>query len=297
MPWIILKLDTKPNQISLLEELLTNAGASAVTFEDNADQPLFEPPRGDMPVWDNTRLSAMFETNVDIDNIIALIQSQLGQNMPPYRVEALEDKDWEREWMDNFHPIQFGKRLWVCPSWRKPPDENAVNMLLDPGLAFGTGTHPTTSLCLKWIDAQELNGKIVVDYGCGSGILAVAAKLLGAKAVWAVDNDPQALIATKENAHRNNISEHIFVASPEEFDERFIQKAKKADVLLANILAGPLIKLASTLEKLLKVNGNLVLSGILNEQADMVSSHYKEWFDVDDAVSDGDWVRITGLKS
>ncbi|MBL4867850.1 MAG: 50S ribosomal protein L11 methyltransferase [Pseudomonadales bacterium] len=297
MPWIILKFDPQPDQLSRLETLLSNAGAGAVTFEDNADQPLFEPPLGSMPVWENTRLSAMFEANADIDNIVALIRSQFGHNMPRHRVEVLEDKDWVREWMDEFHPIQFGTRLWVCPSWRKPPDDKAVNMLLDPGLAFGTGTHPTTALCLKWLDSQPLTNRIVVDYGCGSGILAVAAKLLGARSVWAVDNDPQALIATKANAERNNISAHIQAVSPQQFEKEFIAKATKADILLANILAGPLIHLAATLEKSLKLNGKLVLSGILKEQAENVKNHYQQWFTIDTTVSEDDWVRITGFRT
>lgn len=297
MPWIILKLDPKPDQLSLLETLLSNAGAAAVTFEDNADQPLFEPPLGTMPVWENTRLSAMFEADVDIEYVVALIRSQLKHNMPQYRVEALEDKDWVREWMDEFIPIQFGNRLWVCPSWRKPPDDNAVNMLLDPGLAFGTGTHATTALCLKWLDAQPLSDKVVVDYGCGSGILAIAAKLLGARTVWAVDNDPQALTATKANAERNNISKHIRVASPEQFEHEFISKTQRADILLANILAGPLIHLAATLVKSLKLKGNIVLSGILNEQTETVRNHYQQWFAINETVSDGDWVRITGFRT
>lgn len=297
MPWIILKLDTEPDQLPALENFLTNAGATAITFEDNADQPLFEPPLGTMPVWENTRLSAMFNAEEDLDNIVALLQSQLKQDMPQYRIEALEDKDWEREWMDNFHPIAFGERLWVCPSWCKPPKKDAVNLLLDPGLAFGTGTHPTTSLCLKWLDTQPLSNKIVVDYGCGSGILAVAAALLGAKKVWAVDNDPQALIATKANAERNHVSTRIQITSPDQFEEAFILKAKRADVVLANILAGPLIHLAVTLKKLLNLGGNLVLSGILKEQAEQLKSHYRQWFTIDTTVSEEDWVRITGIRS
>ncbi|MBV1881635.1 MAG: 50S ribosomal protein L11 methyltransferase [Pseudomonadales bacterium] len=297
MPWIIIKFAPSPDQLPLLETLLSNAGAGAITFEDNADQPLYEPPRGSMPIWESTRLSALFESDVNIENITALIRSQFANNTPQYRVEILEDKDWVREWMEAFHPIQFGDRLWVCPSWRKPPDKDAINMLLDPGLAFGTGTHPTTALCLKWLDAQPLEGKTVVDYGSGSGILAVAAKLLGAATVWAVDNDPQALIATKANAERNHISEHILVASPEEFEEEFIRKKQKADILLANILAGPLILLAATLEKSLKLQSKLILSGILQEQAEEVISHYERWFNIDPIVSDGDWVRITGMRT
>ena len=182
MAWIQFICNTTSDKADALSDAFSECGAVAVTFEDDADQPIYEPDLGTTPLWTATRIVALFdaETNPDdVDNML----STLITDPPSYRVEAVEDKDWEREWMDNFHPIQFGERLWICPSWHTPPAPDAVNIMLDPGLAFGTGTHPTTALCLNWLDQAELKGKYVIDYGCGSGILAIAAALLGAERV------------------------------------------------------------------------------------------------------------------
>lgn len=290
MPWIQIKLQTTGSQSSHVEDLLMGLGAVSVTLEDSKDQPLLEPPPGATPIWDDTTLTGLFEADIDTGLVCAALRSELGADLP-LKVEALEDKDWVREWMDSFEPIAFGKRLWVCPSWKTPPDENAVNMMLDPGLAFGTGTHETTSLCLRWLDGADLKDKIVVDYGCGSGILAIAAALLGAKTVYCIDNDPQALTATRDNAARNHVSDIIQVFPPGAMPQI------TADIMLANILAGPLMSLSEHLSSLTCNGGHLVLSGILQDQADQVSDTYAQWFTMEPATIDGDWVRLNGVKA
>ncbi|WP_250655319.1 50S ribosomal protein L11 methyltransferase [Alkalimarinus coralli] len=295
MPWIQVKIDIHPAQIDSIEDLLLASGACAVTLEDSEDQPIYEPERGTTPFWKHTRLTGLFDAAADMQAIIPKIEEQYqtlsGKPLPSHRIEILEDKDWERAWMDNFHPMRFGSRLWICPSWREPEDPNGINLMLDPGLAFGTGTHPTTALCLAWLDAQDLNDKVVVDYGCGSGILGIAALLLGAKRVIGVDNDPQALEASRENTRRNNIAEERFeIYLPEEAPDL------EADVMIANILAQPLINLAPTLSKMTKQGGKLVLSGILEQQADGVSERYSEWFEMDQPEQKEEWMRLSGIK-
>ncbi|MDX1398986.1 MAG: 50S ribosomal protein L11 methyltransferase, partial [Oceanospirillum sp.] len=210
---------------------------------------------------------------------------------PSPRIEILEDKDWEREWMENFHPIQVGERLWICPSWKEAPNPEATNLVLDPGLAFGTGTHPTTFMCLEWLDQHDVDGQTVVDYGCGSGILGVAALLLGAEKAYGVDNDPQALVATRENTDRNSLP-------AESFDVYYPGKIGdvKADLMLANILAGPLIDLAPTISALVKDQGSLVLSGILSHQADDVIAAYTPWFNFDPVKQKDEWVCLSAVK-
>ena len=290
MPWIQIKLQTTGAHSSHVEDLLMGLGSVSVTPEDSKDQPLLEPPPGATPIWDDTTVTGLFEADIDTDLVCAALRGNLGTELP-IKVEALEDKDWIREWMDSFEPIAFGHRLWVCPSWKTPLDANAVNMMLDPGLAFGTGTHETTALCLRWLDSADLQDKIVVDYGCGSGILAIAAALLGAKAVYCVDNDPQALTATRDNAERNQVGDIIQVFPPGAMPQ--IQ----ADVMLANILAGPLMSLSEHLSSLTADGGHLVLSGILQDQAHQVSATYARWFSMDPAAIDGDWVRLSGVKA
>ncbi len=291
MSWIQIKLDTTPNKSTELEDLLLECGACAVTFQDGSDQPLYEPDLGTTPLWDNLRLIGLFSADADMDEVVEQLNQSVPDSYSAHRVEIVEDKDWEREWMEHFHPMQFGKRLWVCPSWKNVPDENAVNLMLDPGLAFGTGTHPTTALCLKWLDAQEMEGRQVIDYGCGSGILGIAALLLGAEKVLGVDTDPQALEATLDNAGRNKIdTSRIKICYPRETPE------VQADIMVANILAGPLISLAETLATHTKPGGKLALSGILAEQSEDVAAAYTPWFDMDPVVEQDGWVRLSGKR-
>jgi ribosomal protein L11 methyltransferase len=290
MPTIQLSLTTDPQHADALEDALLEAGALCVTLNDNADQPLFEPGVGETPLWDSTQICGLFDAEHDIDAVLAHLQNVLGE-IPQHHIDILEDKDWVREWMAHYQPMRFGERLWICPSWTPPPDPNAVNLLLDPGLAFGTGTHPTTALCLRWLDAQDLKGKTVIDYGCGSGILAIAALLLGAEHALCVDNDPQALTATRDNAERNNIDlSRLTICLPQHTPDT------KADVFIANILAGPLISLAEKFASLSKPNAPIVLSGILANQANTVSDAYSEWFDMQPAVQDEDWIRLNGTR-
>lgn len=294
MTWIQLRLDTHPEQVEALEDLMLASGSVAVTLEDNADQPVLEPAVGETPLWRQTRLTGLYPADTDIGAILAHFPDELLEKCHS-RVEILEDKDWEREWMQHYQPMQFGQRLWVCPSWLEPPEPSAVNLLLDPGLAFGTGTHPTTALCLAELDGMALNDQIVVDYGCGSGILAVAALKLGAVEALGVDNDPQALVASRDNAQRNGVDADAFpVALPGAYDAEAWQA--RADTVIANILAGPLIELSPTLLHLLKPGGTLLLSGLLNTQAEGIIAHYASELSLRIASEHEGWVCLRGER-
>jgi len=289
MAWIQFIFGSTPDAADHLSDLLSECGASAVTFHDNEDQPIYEPEIGTTPLWASTNVVALFDAETNTDLIIQILGGMLApETVPSYRIEAVEDKDWVREWMDNFHPMRFGDRLWICPSWHTPPQQDAVNIMLDPGLAFGTGTHPTTALCLNWLDQADIKGKTVIDYGCGSGILAIAAALLGAKKVIAVDTDPQALEATQANAERNGVQIASYL--PDDCPDI------RCDLLLANILAGPLQSLASRLAHLTKAGAAIVLSGILDVQAEDVSNSYQSWFDMEEPVLKDEWIRLVGQK-
>src|SRR5476651_1233351 len=216
MPWLQVRLAISPEQAETYEDALLEVGAVSVTFMDAEDQPIFEPELNTTPLWSHTHLLALFEADTDAGQVLAHLQLLTGTELPEHMSEVIEDQDWERSWMDNFEPMRFGRRLWIVPSWHAAPEPEAVNLLLDPGLAFGTGTHPTTALCLEWLDAHPPLNQGVIDYGCGSGVLAIAAAKLGAQFVWAVDNHEQALIATLENAKQNHISAtQLQVVSPE----------------------------------------------------------------------------------
>ena len=292
MSWLQLRLDTSPALAADLEEQLLAAGAVAVTMEDNADQPVLEPGVGETPLWQHIRLTGLFPADTHMPSVLERIPDTLldGCNQ---RVEILEDKDWEREWISHYQPMRFGEKLWVCPSWIDPPDPDAVNLLLDPGLAFGTGTHPTTALCLGQLDQLRLRGQTLVDYGCGSGILAVAALKLGAERALGVDNDPQALVASRDNARRNSVADERFsVTLPDAATNAAWQG--RADVVVANILAGPLAELSDTLLSLLKPGGTLLLSGLLQNQAAVLCAHYAPRLTLHVAGEREDWVCLQG---
>ena len=292
MTWLQLRLDTRPADVAALEQLMLATGAAAVTLEDNADQPVLEPAVGETPLWGQTRLTGLYPAGTDMASVLRAFPAELLEQSNQ-RIEILEDKDWEREWMQHYRPMLFGQRLWVCPSWLEPPDPGAVNLLLDPGLAFGTGTHPTTALCLAELDAMQLEQKVAVDYGCGSGILAVAALKLGATRVLGVDNDPQALAASCDNATRNGIAaERLPVALPEQVEQS--AWADQADLVIANILAGPLIDLSGTLLTFLKPGGELLLSGLLHSQAATLCAHYAGRIDLLIAGEKEGWVCLRG---
>lgn len=295
MPWLQLLIYTDRTQAEPIEDALLEAGAASITLQDNADQPILEPALGETPLWDNTKITGLFDADIDISACTAAINQLLGSALPPHKWEQLEDKDWEREWMKNYHPIHCGNDLWICPSWLEPPKPEATNLLLDPGLAFGTGTHPTTFMCLEWLSEQDLKNQTLIDYGCGSGILGIAALLLGANQLLGVDIDPQALVATAENAHRNGIAPERFpVYLPERYQEQHAEL--QADTMLANILAGPLAELAPTLTRMTKTGGRLCLSGILHTQAEAVMAAYGENFEFDPIRRKDEWVCLSATK-
>lgn len=291
MPWLQVRLAITPDQAETYEDALLEVGAVSVTFMDAEDQPIFEPDLGTTPLWSHTHLLALFEADTSADAVFAHLQLLTGTALPEHHAEVIADQDWERSWMDNFHPMRFGQRLWIVPSWHAAPDPDAVNLLLDPGLAFGTGTHPTTALCLEWLDSQDLSRCEVLDFGCGSGILAIAALLLGAPQAVGTDIDPQALEASRDNAGRNGIDPDRFpLYLPADLPPQ------QADVVVANILAGPLVALAAQITSLAKTGGRLALSGILAEQAEEVRAAYAEAFALDPTEEKDGWVRISGTR-
>jgi len=295
MPWIQAVVDITAQQSDDIEDLLMAIGAQAVTMRDGANQPIYEPPLGTTPLWDKVTLVALFDAEqplaLQMEQLSALYESEYGKGFPSYKLELVEDKDWIREWMDTFKPMPFGQRLWICPSWLEPEDPDAVNLRLDPGLAFGTGTHPTTSLCLKWLDGQSLNDKTVVDFGCGSGILGIAAMLLGAKSLMGIDIDPQAILASNENTERNQIDANLVTFYlPED------APSQQADLVLANILAGPLVELKDAILSYLLPGGHLVLSGILASQAEEVADAYRQDCVINGITEEDGWVRIDATR-
>lgn len=267
------------------------AGAVSITMLDAEDQPILEPGVGETPLWDQLKLVGLFEKPCDGDEILASIKAMLSwENMPLVEMEDIVDQDWERAWLDEFKPMCFADKLWVYPSNFTPePDHTAI--ILDPGLAFGTGTHPTTAMCLEYLAQIDCQGKTVIDYGCGSGILAIAALKLGASHALCVDNDPQALTATLENAKRNGVDpSYLTVLEPTQVPQT------RVDILVANILAGPLQDLANTFSCLLKNKGKIALSGILAEQGEMVLESYRPYFEMGHVLRQDDWVRLEGIK-
>ena len=291
MPWLQVRLAIQPDQAEHWEDTLLELGAVSVTFMDGEDQPIYEPDLGTTPLWSHTHLLALFESDVDAQALRQHLQLLGGDDTPEMHLEQIEDQDWERSWMDNFHPMRFGQRLWIVPSWHAAPEPDAVNLLLDPGLAFGTGTHPTTALCLEWLDGQHLDNCSVLDFGCGSGILAIAAKLLGAQQLTCTDIDVQALEATHDNASRNGIAAaDIPVYLPEDMPQQ------EFDVVLANILAGPLVALAPQLIGHTRSGGRIALSGILAEQAQEVRDAYSAAFTLDPTAEKDGWVCISGVR-
>lgn len=292
MPWIQLKINTNAQDAETLSDALIESGAVSVTFLDTHDNPVFEPLPGETLLWGDTDAIGLYDAETDMEMVVAILENEplLGKGFA-HKIEQLEDKDWEREWMDNFHPMRFGERLWICPSWRDVPDPTAVNVMLDPGLAFGTGTHPTTAMCLEWLDGLDLEGKTIIDFGCGSGILAIAALKLGAAQAIGIDIDPQAIQASRDNAQRNGVSERLSLYLPQDQPDNL-----SADVVVANILAGPLRELAPLISVLPITGGHLGLSGVLASQAAGVAEAYQATFTLDPVAEKEEWCRITGVK-
>jgi ribosomal protein L11 methyltransferase len=298
MPWLELSLTVRAPEQPGVEEALDDLGALSITLQDaDAETPdeqaIFEPGVGELPLWPTITLNALFEAGTDrrgLSEALADLLPWLEPEQIGFR--DVEDQDWERVWMDQFKPMRFGERLWIYPWNIEPPveDESLVVVRLDPGLAFGTGTHPTTALCLEWLDGMDLAGRTVLDYGCGSGVLAIAALKLGAAHAIGVDNDPQALTASHDNAERNGVADQLGVYLPQDF------VATPADVLIANILAGPLSELAPAFAAASKPGAPFALSGILQGQHEDLLVRYAEWFDDLSIATREDWVRISGIR-
>lgn len=288
MPWLQTHLTVDKTRIELVELLFENLGALSITLGDAGDEPMLEPGPGETPLWQATRITGLFDDSVDPDDLRSRIGLALHTDISRHvKIERLEDRDWERVWLERFRPMRFGRRLWICPTGHQVDAADAVVIDLDPGLAFGTGTHPTTALCLEWLDAQDLDGRTVIDYGCGSGVLAIAALKLGARQAIAVDHDPQALIATQENARRNDVAARLEVVGSDDFT------ASTADVVLANILANVLVGLSDTIGPLVGPGGQLALSGILHHQMDTVTHAYADTVDFKESKQLDDWVLLT----
>ncbi len=302
MSWLQISINTTKSNAEVVEDCLFSAGAQTVTFTDAANQPILEPAVDEVAIWNAVVITGLFSYNNNHQQLLDLIEQNLSEINYSCKTEILEDQNWTRAWMEHYHAMQFGERLWVCPLHIEPPVPEAINLRLDPGLAFGTGTHPTTSLCLRWLDqnipVQNTAQQTLLDYGCGSGILAIAACMLGIKHADGVDIDPQALTATQNNAETNQVTDKITTYLPDDFQKHCADAGTKPqyDIVVANILSGPLAELAPTLAGHTKTRGDIVLSGILKEQAESVVNTYSEFYNMDDPVFEEDWVLLHGVK-
>ena len=293
MAWLQISVVTNETAAQEIADCFSELGALSVTYMDAEDEPVYEPAVGETKIWSNTKVIALYEPEYQPHTIKHKLIGRFNDvRLDDWLVEEIADQPWERAWMEHYHPMKFGERLWVCPTGQEQSDAGTVCLILDPGLAFGTGTHPTTALCLEWLAANNITGKTVIDYGCGSGILAVAATLLGAEKAYAVDIDPQAITATESNALKNNVGDKIICFLPEQFKKNQI----KADVVLANILAKPLIAMAADLSAIVSSGGKIILSGILSEQAAAVMGAYKPYLVFEKPEQSEDWIRLAGRK-
>ncbi len=298
MGWLQISINTTKNHAEIAEDCLFSAGAQTVTLTDAADQPILEPGPDETPVWNNVIITGLFGLEENQQALLDRIEQCLTGVDFSCDTQILEDQNWTRAWMDHFQAMQFGQRLWVCPLHMDPPETDAINLRLDPGLAFGTGTHPTTSLCLRWLDQNILDSHnkqgTLLDYGCGSGILAIAACMLGIDHADGVDIDPQALTATHDNAETNQVKDKIETFLPDNYQKQ--HTGTQYDIVVANILSGPLAELASMLAGHTKAGGDIVLSGILREQAEPLVETYSQFFNMDEPVFEEDWVLLHGIK-
>lgn len=292
MPWLQITLEAARDEAQRFSDALEEAGAVSVSLEGADAEPLFETDWEDTtPVWKQARVSALFTDDTDVPAAMQMVATLLALPAPlTYKSETIADQDWVRVWMDRWKPMHFGKDLWVVPSWLAPPDPNAANIILDPGMAFGTGTHATTAMCLEWLARNAPHDRSVIDYGCGSGILAIAALKLGARSALGIDTDPQALTVSTENAERNGVSDRLVLFLP-----AAMPLDVSADVVLANILAPALLALAPRLIALTRPQGTLLLSGLLAHQADEVEAAYARDFSLQRVITD-DWALLVGRK-
>lgn len=293
MPFVELSFTAPDGAATAAEDACFDLGALAVTLRDAVDAAataILEPAPGTTPLWRNVHVTALFAADIDATALSrSLCAAVSGLRADDLAVGRLDDRPWEREWLRDFHAMRFGERLWVAPRHEPVSEPGAVVVTMDPGLAFGTGTHATTALCLEWLDGAQVAGRRLIDYGCGSGVLAVAALKLGARSVLAVDIDEQALIATRDNAKNNGVADRLEVGLPQVAREA-------ADVVLANILAGPLIELAPRLAALVTAGGDLVLSGLMAAESDAVTVAYHSWFDMNLPRTRDEWARIDGKR-
>ncbi len=289
MPFYELTLQVSKQQVEQLEATLTAQGAVGVTYVDAKDQAIYEPLPGEMPLWQHIKLIGLFDDQVMMQQASEKLTSEYP-HLEQLKTQ-LQDQVWERVWMDHFKPIKFGDNSWVIPDGYDVVDDQAVNLVLDPGLAFGTGTHATTALCLKWLDQHDLKGKRLVDFGCGSGILAIMALLHGAQQVICVDIDDQAIEATRQNAEKNGVAGGIVVVKPEN-----VQRIKKQDGIIANILAEPLLGLCETFHAMLNPGGFVLLSGILATQETVICDKYASCFVDIETEIEQDWMRVKANK-
>ena len=289
-----LHVNVTAHVVETLSELLFELGALSVSIEDQwadteEEKPIFgEPGAPHDALWEKNKLTALFDVTIDLVSIVQIAFRQLNLPLPECQIEEIEDTDWVRATQSQFNPIEISKRLWITPSWHTPSDTHSIQLILDPGLAFGTGSHSTTRLCLEWLDQHDLHGKTVLDYGCGSGILAIAAIKLGALKAEGIDIDPQAIIASIENAKQNKVDVVFYDAD--------ISLVTQYDIVIANILTNPLKVLAPALAQLCKPNGEIVLSGILSKQAEEVIAIYSRWFDISVQKNEEGWVLIHGYR-
>ena len=292
MAWCQLSVQSNAAELEQTEDSLLELGAVAITLSDAKDEPLYEPLPGDTPIWQHSIVTGLFTQQKSLE----VLYDGLIQRLPEHQIHTakktvVDDQDWSRVHLQYFKPIQCADKLWVVPSWHEAPDPSAVNIQLDPGLAFGTGGHATTALCLSWLGQHDIQNHSVIDYGCGSGILAIAAYKLGARELHSVDIDPQALVASRENARRNDIDPALLnITLPDTF------KSDPVDLLIANILSGPLVEFAPKFSELVKPGGQILLSGILQTQADDIKQAYLPYFELDPICVRDDWIRVSGTR-
>jgi ribosomal protein L11 methyltransferase len=294
MPWQELRITTESSQAERFSDALFDLGALSVSVEDaaagtDAEKPIFgEPGEPVDQMWENSVVLALFDEDIDTSLIVTAASNTLKLAIPPYDVVRVEEQDWVRLTQSQFNPIPISDRLWITPTWHECPDAGAISIQLDPGLAFGTGSHPTTRLCLKWLDSNLASGEKLLDYGCGSGILAIAGMKLGAASAAGVDIDPQAMTASRQNAEQNAVEVQFYLPDAE--------PVAIYDVVIANILTNPLKALAPMLAAKVKVDGRIALSGILAEQADDVIAIYSQWFAMNAPQTEEGWVCLSGIR-
>jgi ribosomal protein L11 methyltransferase len=290
VPQLALTLTLDGLDADRVEEACFELGALAVSYTDQRDDAILEPAPGEFRLWPHSRLQALFPFETSPQELVAGLSQVLRVDAARLSVETLADRAWEREWLRDFHPMCFGKRLWVSPHHAHVHTEGAVIVRLDPGLAFGTGTHATTAMCLAWLDEHASANQLAIDYGCGSGVLAVAAVMLGARAAFAFDIDPQALTATRDNSAANQVADRVHVVDADS------ALPADADLLLANILCGPLCELAPRFAALTRPGGRIVLAGLLASQAEEVARAHSPWFDVTPFATRDGWTALSGLR-